>query len=157
MVTIVNLVNDHHVHFGNNFEENDHHGKVRNWLIVFHSIHTKLLGFQLTGNFFGPSQNSYGDHFLILPWWSYSDEHHFLYSLLYLSLLYFLCSGSICWPFFSLVSDVHWFSSFIHTLIIILLDWSPAFLTSDDFISSNKIIGTKWPIYLVIRHFVLTI
>ena len=30
MITIVNSVNDHHIHFGNSFEENDHHGKVRN-------------------------------------------------------------------------------------------------------------------------------
>ena len=37
------------------------------------------------------------------------------------------------------------------------LDWSPAFLTSDDFIRSNEIIRTKWPIYAVIGHFVLTI
>ena len=34
---------------------------------------------------------------------------------------------------------------------------SPAFLTSDDFVRSNEIIRTKWPIYQVIRHFVLTI
>ena len=25
-------------------------------------------------------KNSYGDHFLILPWWSFSDVDHFLYS-----------------------------------------------------------------------------
>ena len=37
------------------------------------------------------------------------------------------------------------------------LDRSPAFLTSDDFIRSNEIIRTKWPIYVVISHFVLTI
>ena len=41
----------------------------------------------------------------------------------------------------------------LHTL----LDRSPAFLTSDDFIRSNEIIRTKWPIYVVIGHFVLTI
>ena len=37
------------------------------------------------------------------------------------------------------------------------LGWSPAILTSDDFIRSNEIIRTKWPIYVVIGHFVLTI
>ena len=39
----------------------------------------------------------------------------------------------------------------------ILLDRSPAILTSDDFIRSNEIVRTKWPIYQVIGHFVLTI
>ena len=35
---------------------------------------------------------------------------------------------------------------------------SPAILTSaDDFIRSNEIVRTKWPIYQVIGHFVLTI
>ena len=28
MITIVHSENDHHIYFGNNFEENDHHGKV---------------------------------------------------------------------------------------------------------------------------------
>ena len=42
-------------------------------------------------------------------------------------------------------------------MYFLLLDRSPAFLTSDDFIRSNEIIRTKWPIYVVIRHFVLTI
>ena len=37
------------------------------------------------------------------------------------------------------------------------LDRSPAFLSSDDFKRSNEIIRTKWPIYVVISHFVLTI
>ena len=37
------------------------------------------------------------------------------------------------------------------------LDQSPAFLTSDDFIRSNEIIRTKWLIFVVIGHFVLTI
>ena len=37
------------------------------------------------------------------------------------------------------------------------IDQSPAFLTSDDFIRSNEIIRFKWPIYLVIGYFVLTI
>ena len=37
------------------------------------------------------------------------------------------------------------------------IDRSPAILTSDDFIRSNEIIRTKWPIYEVIRHFVLMI
>ena len=41
--------------------------------------------------------------------------------------------------------------------IMRLLDRSPAFLTSDDFIISNEIIRTKWPIYEVICHFVLMI
>ena len=31
--------------------------------------------------------------------------------------------------------------------VFLHLDWSPAFLTSDDFIRSNEIIRTKWPIY----------
>ena len=35
------------------------------------------------------------------------------------------------------------------------LDQSPAILTSDNFIRSNEIIRTKWPIYVVIGHFVL--
>ena len=39
----------------------------------------------------------------------------------------------------------------------ILLDRSPVFLTSDDFIRSNEIIRTKWPIYEVICHFILMI
>ena len=37
------------------------------------------------------------------------------------------------------------------------LDRSPAFLSSDDFKRSNEIIRTKWPIHVVISHFVLTI
>ena len=37
------------------------------------------------------------------------------------------------------------------------LDRSPTSLISDDFIRSNEIIRTKWPIYVVIGHFVLTI
>ena len=37
------------------------------------------------------------------------------------------------------------------------LDWSPTFLTSDDFIRSNEIIRTKWRIYIAIGHFVLLI
>ena len=41
--------------------------------------------------------------------------------------------------------------------IATLLDRSPAFLTSDDFIRSNEIIRTKWPIYVVIGHLFLTI
>ena len=39
----------------------------------------------------------------------------------------------------------------------ILLDRSPTILTSDDFIRSNEITRTKWPFYVVIGHFVLTI
>ena len=34
------------------------------------------------------------------------------------------------------------------------VDRSPAFLTSDDFIRSNEIIRIKWPIFVVIGHFV---
>ena len=30
-------------------------------------------------------ENSYGDHFLILPWWSFSDVDNFLYSLIFIS------------------------------------------------------------------------
>ena len=37
------------------------------------------------------------------------------------------------------------------------LDRSPAFLASEDFIRSSEIIRTKWPIYVVIVHFVQTI
>ena len=37
------------------------------------------------------------------------------------------------------------------------LDRSPAFLTSDGSVRSNEIIRTKWQIYVVIGHFVLTI
>ena len=44
-----------------------------------------------------------------------------------------------------------YFTSAIH------IDRSPAFLISDDFIRSNEIIRTKWPIYLLISHFVLMI
>ena len=39
----------------------------------------------------------------------------------------------------------------------LLLDRSPAFLTSNDFIRSNKIIRTKWLIHVVISQFVLMI
>ena len=38
-----------------------------------------------------------------------------------------------------------------------VLDRSPAFLTSDDFVRSNEIIRTKRQIYVVIGHFVLMI
>ena len=27
------------------------------------------------------------------------------------------------------------------------VDWSPAFVTSDDFIRSNEMVRTKWPIH----------
>ena len=37
------------------------------------------------------------------------------------------------------------------------IDRSPANLTSDDFVSSNEIIRTKWPINEVISNFVLRI
>ena len=37
------------------------------------------------------------------------------------------------------------------------LDRSPAFLTSDNFVRSNEIVRTKWLIYSMIGHFVLTI
>ena len=37
------------------------------------------------------------------------------------------------------------------------IDRSPAILTSDNFMRSNEIIRTKWPIYVVIGHFVLMI
>ena len=36
--------------------------------------------------------------------------------------------------------------------ILRYLDQSPAILTSDDFIRSNEIIRTKWPIYVVINR-----
>ena len=38
---------------------------------------------------------------------------------------------------------------------VLQLDPSPAFLTSDDFVRSNEIVRTKWPIYQIICHFVL--
>ena len=37
----------------------------------------------------------------------------------------------------------------------ILLDRSPAFLTSEDFMRSNEFVRTKWSIYYIISHFVL--
>ena len=39
----------------------------------------------------------------------------------------------------------------------IQIDHVPAFLISDDFITSNEIVRMKWRIYQVIGHFVLTI
>ena len=42
-------------------------------------------------------------------------------------------------------------------ITILQLDRSPAILTSNDFIRSNEILGKKWPIYVVIGHFVITI
>ena len=44
-----------------------------------------------------------------------------------------------------------------HICTYIQIDWSPAFLTSDNFIRSKENIRTKWPIYVAICHFVLTI
>ena len=41
--------------------------------------------------------------------------------------------------------------------LALYIDRSPAFLTFDDFISSNEIIRTKWPICVVIGHFDLMI
>ena len=38
-----------------------------------------------------------------------------------------------------------------HKVMTIL---SPAILTSDNFVRSNEIIKTKWPIYVIISHFV---
>ena len=34
-----------------------------------------------------------------------------------------------------------------------LINQSPAFLTSDDFVRSNEIVRKKWPIYEIISHF----
>ena len=45
----------------------------------------------------------------------------------------------------------------LNSRVFSLLDRSPAFLTFDDFIRSNEIIRTKWPIYEVISYFVLMI
>ena len=45
----------------------------------------------------------------------------------------------------------------ISSIYVDLLDRSPAFLISDDFMRSNEIIRTKWPIYVAIGHFVLMI
>ena len=42
MITIVHSENDHHIYFGNNFEENHHHGKVKK-MIVFHSICSPII------------------------------------------------------------------------------------------------------------------
>ena len=39
MINIVHSENDHHIYFGNNFEENDHHGKVKKWLCSTLSAH----------------------------------------------------------------------------------------------------------------------
>ena len=39
MITIVHSENDHHIYFGNNFEENDHHGKVKKLLYFTLSAH----------------------------------------------------------------------------------------------------------------------
>ena len=50
--------------------------------------------------------------------------------------------------------------SFLQALGLIActhIDQSPAILTSNDFIRSNEILGKKWPIYVVIGHFVITI
>ena len=44
-----------------------------------------------------------------------------------------------------------------YNALLSYIDWSLAFLTSDDFIRCNEIIRTKWPIYVVINHFVLMI
>ena len=43
-----------------------------------------------------------------------------------------------------------------YLLYLFHLGWSLAILTSDDFIRSNEIIKTKWPIYEVIGHFVIS-
>ena len=50
-----------------------------------------------------------------------------------------------------------WKLVFAKTRYIRQIDWSPAILTSDDFIRSNEIVRRKWQTYQVIRHFVLTI
>ena len=39
MITIVHSENDHHIYFGNDFEENDHHGKVKKLLYFTLSAH----------------------------------------------------------------------------------------------------------------------
>ena len=49
------------------------------------------------------------------------------------------------------------FKMLVIIILRVLLDRSLVFLTSDDFIRSNEIIRTKWPIYVVIGHFVLMI
>ena len=55
-----------------------------------------------------------------------------------------------------LASDTHW-KRFLLIMSSFNLGWSPAILTSNDFIRSNEILGKKWPIYVVIGHFVITI
>ena len=54
--------------------------------------------------------------------------------------------------FFTLLSSSKNISKIKNSLVV-----SPAILTSNDFVRSNEIVRTKWPIYQVIRHFVLTI
>ena len=55
----------------------------------------------------------------------------------------------------SCLKSVSWRNEFPRQ--VELLDRSPAFLTSDDFVRSNEIIRTKRQIYVVIGHFVLMI
>ena len=53
------------------------------------------------------------------------------------------------------ISYIKWLGSF--SKIKNLLVRSPAILTSNDFVRSNEIVRTKWPIYQAIHHFVLMI
>ena len=65
----------------------------------------------------------------------------------------FHIQGAFTLPIFILgVSPLRWTIEFFRIFYL-----TPAILTSEDFIRSNEIIRTKWPIYVVIGHFVLTI
>ena len=45
------------------------------------------------------------------------------------------------------ITDGNAYLYYIHTVLALQLDQSPAFLTSDDFVKSNEIVRTKWSIY----------
>ena len=80
-----------------------------------------------------------------------------------------ICSGivfaqviiNVIWMLISPPEAIHHNPSREDWLLVCKVCWNldrlPAFLTSDDFIRSNEIIRTKWPIYEVIRHFVVMI
>ena len=59
------------------------------------------------------------------------------------------------WIFYTLDFDTLERGERVRHTYLSHIDRSPASLTSDDFIRSNEIIRTKWPIYEVISHFVL--
>ena len=90
-------------------------------------------------------------HLYIQDKWAKNGEkvYHILQWILCLQVKY-------QWQqFISCLKSVLWRNEFPRQ--VELLDRSPAFLTSDDFIRSNEIIRTKWRIYVVIGHFILMI